>query len=231
MTRFRQVAFIIPAFSLISLCLASGGALAQDGGGYGDAASSRLYVEGRVAASILSDADLDGDVDGEVSFDTGFGGGAELGYRVRDNWRVAVEAVAETNNVETARPVDPNVAQQAAAAGIDPSGLGDLITLGGFVNGYYDVDTGTSFRPFVGLGVGGMHFEAEFDGSAIDDTDFVPAYQARTGVSWAVTNDTALALGYRYRATISDPEFGSPQGDVEMDYSGHAVELSLRLGF
>jgi len=231
MTSVRQVAVITSGLCFGGLALGGGTALAQDGGRYGDGPAPGLYLEGRVAASILSDADLEDDVDGEVSFDTGFGGGAALGYRVLPNWRVEVEGVADTNNVETARPIDPDVAQQAAAAGIDPSGLGDLITIGGFVNGYYDIDTGTAFRPFVGLGVGGMHFEAEFGGPAIDDTDFVPAYQARTGVAWTVTGDTALALGYRYRATISDPEFDSPQGTVEMDYSGHAVELSLRLGF
>lgn len=211
------------------LVLLSVPAMAQDR--YDGGSDSPFYVEGRVAGSILSDSDLSGDVDGEASYDTGFGGGAALGYRLHPGWRVEIEGVAETNNVETATPVDPNIAANFAQTGVDPSGLGDLITLGGFVNAFYDWDTGTAFTPFVGAGFGGLHLEAEFDGMGLDDTDIVPAYQARTGVAWHVTGNTALALGYRYRATIGDPEFDSTQGEVELDYAGHAVELSLRLGF
>jgi opacity protein-like surface antigen len=145
---------------------------------------------------------------------------------VLDNVRVEFEGTLDVNDVDTASPVTA-----AAPAARNPDGIGDTITLGAFANGYYDIDTGTAFTPYFGGGLGVLRIDAEYGAFGLNDKDHVPAYQWMLGVSWNVTRQTALTLGYRYRAAIDDPEFGAPAGSIETEYVNHGPQLGLRYRF
>ena len=80
------------------------------------------------------------------------------------------------------------------------------------LNAYYDIDTGTKFTPYVGAGIGMAHLKAKDDDWHKSKTTF--AWQAGAGVSYAMTNNIALDLGYRY----------NDYGDVTIDYDDYAKE-------
>jgi opacity protein-like surface antigen len=194
--------------------------------GYDSAPATDIYVEGHASLTFLSDQDVDGALSGDVTSDLGFGGALTVGYHLFDNVRVEIEGSLDANDVDDARPIT-----QAAPQVQNPGGVGDTITLGVFGNGLYDIDTGTAFTPYVGGGLGFLRIDAEYGAFGLNDKDHVPAYQWMVGVSWNVTRQTAVTLGYRYRAAIEDPEFGAPAGSIETDYVNHGPELGLRYRF
>jgi opacity protein-like surface antigen len=218
------------------LASVSAPALAQEDGqalgksGYDTAPAGGLYLELRGTLSFLGDQDLGRDVSGEATFDPGFGGGASVGYHVLDNLRVEAEGVAEVNDIDEASPVTADGIQQAPANS-DPAGLGDIVAVGGFANVIYDVTTGTGFNPYLGGGLGLLRLDAEYGAFAAEDSDVLAAFQARTGVTWQVTRQTGMTLGYRYRSTFGDPTFDAPAGKVEAEYGSHALEIGLRYRF
>ena len=203
-----------------------GAALAQDGderfgaAGYDNAPATNIYVEGRAALTLLMDQDVSGGTNGDASFDPGFGGSLAVGYHVFDSVRVELEAVADASDIDRASPITAGRA-----------GTGDTITMGGFVNGAYDIDTGTAFTPYIGGGLGVLRIDAEYGAFGADDEDVMPAYQVLTGVSWQVVRQTALTLGYRYRRTIGDPRFDAPGGAIETEYGSHGFQIGLRYRF
>lgn len=225
--RFRHVCWMLGA-----LAVAPGFAAAQDNGekfgaaGYDKAPSTNIYVEGRAALVLLRDQDIDGAISGDVESDPGFGGSLTIGYHLFERFRVELEGTLDVNDVDTASPVTA-----AAAPTRTPSSTGDTVTLGAFANGFYDIDTGTAFTPYVGGGFGVLRIDAEYGAFGLNDKDHVPAYQGMLGVAWNVTRQTALTLGYRYRAAMSDPEFGAPAGSIETEYSNHGAQLGLRYRF
>lgn len=185
--------------------------------GYDQAPATRFYVEPRLGAVFLPDEALADGIQQEVAFETGFTGGVSAGYRVFHNLRLEAEIAVDNNNVDSPR-------SRGGSAG-------ELFALGGFVNAAYDIPTGTAFEPFIGLGVGGVHLDADYNALNLDDTDSRAAYQTRIGVSWNLTRQTGVVLGYRYRATFTDPEYDSANGNVEGEYDNHSVELGLRYRF
>jgi opacity protein-like surface antigen len=229
--------FIGPA-AVVALMAAPVAATAQDysdsqsfgAAGYDRAPGGNWYVEFRSALSLSPDLDAGGDVDGDVALDPGFGGGGAIGYKILDQLRLEAELSVDVANVDEAEPVTAE-AQAAAQRGEDPSGGGDVLTVGGFVNTAYDFNTGTAFRPFVAVGAGFVRVDGEIDAFALNDRKFSPAYQARLGVAWNVTRRTGLTLGYRFRNTLDDPELEGDSGTVDLDYQAHTFELGLRFQF
>ena len=103
------------------------------------------------------------------------------------------------------------------------------------LNLYYDVPTGTKFRPYVGAGAGGVLFDAH----DLTLTGFAPTrgrntlytYRLMAGVSYVLTDAWRLILGYRYIAMSGqDYETGgvSLHGDpIQM----HTVQTGLQYYF
>lgn len=234
--RFRHV-----CLGLGMLAAVPGTAVAQDedekfgAAGYDTAPSSNIYVEGRAALVFLTEQDVSGAINGDVQSDPGFGGSLTVGYHLFENFRVEFEGTLDVHDVDEATPLSPQLQQRVASnprvSADDVAGQGDTITLGAFGNGYYDFDTGTAFTPYIGAGFGVLRIDAEYESFGLNDKDHVPAYQGMVGVSWHVTRQTALTLGYRYRAALTDPEFGAPAGDIETEYANHGAHLGLRYRF
>lgn len=71
----------------------------------------------------------------------------------------------------------------------------------------YDFDTGTRFTPYVGVGVGfsvfTLHNISTGGARLFDTSQLVFAYQPMVGVNYAITEQLAAGLQYRYFATTN----------------------------
>ncbi len=114
-------------------------------------------------------------------------------------------------------------------------GQGDLSTLFLMANMYYDLETGTSFRPYVGVGAGVGFVDVAFSPSAvgiIDDNTTSFAYQAMAGVAYEVSPMVEIYAGYRYRATL-DAEVNVSLFPATLDVENRSsnVEGGIRVSF
>lgn len=178
-------------------------------------ACAEMYISGSLGAVMAIDSDFDDDYSGEFHYDTGYGlVGAigtsinklsrlelEIGYRVNDLDEVKIDGYGSTN--------------------LD----GDVSTFSLMGNGYFDMDLGSIFTPFVGAGIGYANIQADIDDIG-DNNDDVLAYQFIAGGSLALSKQLYLDLQYRYFAT-SDPTF---QG-IETEYATHNAMVGLRYHF
>lgn len=103
---------------------------------------------------------------------------------------------------------------------------------------YYDFNTNSPWRPFIGAGIGVAHvrqdglkdlFYPGRSGTA-NDTGF--AYQASAGLAYAIDANTDVTLTYRYLATADDLSY-SPGGNdrFHAPYENHSVLIGLRYTF
>ena len=189
-----------------------------------------MYVSGNVGAVALSDSDVS--VDGysgslDLGYDTGYALTVAVGRKV-EYVRLEGELGYRATDMEGYNYTDSSI---TASLG------GDVKALSFMVNTYFDINTGTSFTPFIGGGIGFANIDAEVTGTLEEDgevvlegsegdDDTVFAYQVIAGVAFAMTDNTFLDLSYRYFAT-SDPEFG----DIRGEYGGHNLMLGLRYSF
>lgn len=112
---------------------------------------------------------------------------------------------------------------------------GDVTSLAGMANVYYDAPLGWAIRPYVGAGVGVARIDAELSLGAlrlVDETDTVLAWQVMAGLSYPATERVSLSVGYRYFAT-QDAELSETVGGRTFDseYRSHNVELGVRFSF
>ena len=109
----------------------------------------------------------------------------------------------------------------------DKQKVGDdrIKVLAGLANAYYDFDTGTKLRPFVGAGIGIGQVKLD-DGRAGDDDDTGFAYQLQTGVAYAINDKLSAQIGYRYLG-VNNVEIGSGAQAVRGDYHDQAVTMGL----
>jgi opacity protein-like surface antigen len=127
---------------------------------------------------------------GKTETDWGVGISGGIGYRY-GNFRVQGEFLYGRSHADRV---------SFSGGGGDLSGYYDM--WGGTVNLFYDFPTGTRFMPYVGGGLGGVHFEAHditlagFPPTRGSDTLF--AYQLMAGVSYALTDAWRILLGYRF---------------------------------
>ncbi len=96
------------------------------------------------------------------------------------------------------------------------------------LNTYYHLPTGTSLTPYIGGGIGVAHVKgtAEIMGlsGSIKKTNF--AWQAGAGLSYDLTKNFALDLGYRYM------DYGNfEKEDVSLDTTAHEFYTGIRVSF
>ncbi len=127
----------------------------------------------------------------------------------------------------------------------------------GMFNVYYDIDTGTKLMPYINAGVGYAHLKTKAHtwgncGAPANHYDFLFKEEANNfawniglGVSYALTDNLSVDLGYRYtdfgniksNPTIND-SLGKVMGvdgpfiiDGDMKFYMHEVNLGLRYAF
>lgn len=193
---------------------------------------------------------VDSPVGWTTEFDTGFAVSGAYGRRY-GNFRGEIEAAYQTNDVATHNNVlaggialanedagvliagSPNLG--VTVADLVADGQGDVSTIFIMANVYYDFDTGSPFKPYVGVGAGVGFVDVAYSPSQtaiIDDNSTQFAYQAMAGIAYEVSPSTELFAGYRYRATL-DPEVNSSLFDATLDIENRAsiAEAGLRLSF
>ncbi|MEQ9518584.1 MAG: outer membrane beta-barrel protein [Parvibaculum sp.] len=196
------------ACAALSLAALTGAAQAEEG-----KARAGWYVALGAGANFIDDVDVTG---GSFEMDTGYTILGAIGYDTGDitsygKFRVETE-VAYTENDNDSVTV-----------------LGTKTNVGGtleqttvMLNGYVDFVPGGTLRPYLGLGLGFVDGEHSisvlgFSGSG-SGTEF--AYRGAAGVTYHLTENWGLDLGYRYTAWESN-------GDVD----NHSIVTSIRYGF
>lgn len=95
-----------------------------------------------------------------------------------------------------------------------------------FANAYFDFNTNTAFRPYVGIGLGGS--KVKFGNKS--ENEF--AYNYSLGVNYLVNDNVALDLGYRFASYANfDEETRVGALYQKLEYKAHANELMLGVRF
>ncbi len=185
------------------------------------------YVAGGLGVSFADDVDATDSTGFTITadLDTGFLGTGAFG-RSFGNFRAEGELAYNTNDVSTLSV--PGVGGVTAS--------GDISTVGFMVNGYYDFETNSKWRPYIGGGIGGANVSIN-SLSAVgvllaDDDTTVFAYQAKAGVAYEFSPAWEGTLGYRFFGT-EDADFVDSDGDpFSTDGTqAHIVELGFRFRF
>ena len=96
-----------------------------------------------------------------------------------------------------------------------------------FANVYYDLDTGTSVTPYVGVGLGYAHINEK--NADVKDSEDNFAYNVGAGVSVNVSYNMDVELGYRFtdygKIKSRTPEYS------KRNYDSQEVLLGLRYTF
>lgn len=174
------------------------------------------YLGAGAGVNLLQDSDVGG-VNAEIESELGGMGIIRFGYDYGNGWRTEIEGGYRQNNVDEISNVN---------------GTGKTRNLDGMINVLYEFETGTMFRPYVGVGLGASN--VRFDnispvgGSRIDDEDVVFAYQGIVGGNIEIDRALAVFVEYRFLGT-DEPDFATDAGtEVEADNYNHSALVGLR---
>jgi opacity protein-like surface antigen len=176
------------------------------------AANSGIYLKGNLGLGMMMDSDIDNMPDhagtAKMTFDSGFLFGAALGYDFVGPFRSEVEYTWQKNDLD--RLSYDNL--------YGNFNQGDLKTQAFMANGYYDVDTGSPWSPFIGVGLGIAKVDLNTPALPLGDNDSVFAYQFMAGVAYEISNNLSVDAQYRYfgtqDATIQDADFSTSSNDL-----------------
>ena len=133
-------------------------------------------------------------------FDPGFGVDAALGYDF-GSFRADAEFTYATSKFVF--DVDKTERRKKSDEADDT-----LTALAATANAWYDLDTGTAWTPYIGIGVGATNLSVQLaTGPDTDDQYFKGegwgfAYQAGVGVAFEVLNGFSLVAGYQFFGTL-----------------------------
>lgn len=173
------------------------------------------YVGAGGGASLTEDSDIS---TGEsVESDIGFIGLLRGGYDYGNGWRTELEASYRDGGVDKVNGAN---------------GDGNIDSISGMINALYEFETGSFFRPYLGVGVGGSYVGFDkvrpINSSVIDENDMVFAYQGIAGISFEVNPNVAVFVDYRYLGT-DDPDLSTNNNtEIEGEYSNHSVLAGVR---
>ena len=189
-------------------------------------AADRPYVSGHIGASWLSMANFDEDAPGlrlrsEIEFDTGLHLGAAVGYDF-GKFRVESEFGYQSHEFEELTDIEFNGTPLG-----DRGADGDIDAFVLLINGFYDIDTGTKFTPYLGGGIGFATLKVKdiFITGIVrgSDDDTVFAYQVAGGMGYEITEQIVADLSYRFVAT-TEPDFIGLE-----EYNSHNLMAAIRI--
>lgn len=177
------------------------------------------YIGGAAGADFAVDSTASGGGhSGTVRYDVGPTGSLSAGYGF-GAIRAEVEGTYLSNDVSG-----------VGGAGLSNPG-GYARTWGFLVNGFYDINTGTPFTPYLGVGIGAGFVHASLTssnkGTIYDGDDTTFAYQGIAGVSYAVTPQLSLTADYRYLAT-TDATVKSGSTSWNVQNANHIITAGFR---
>jgi opacity protein-like surface antigen len=111
------------------------------------------------------------------------------------------------------------------------SGVGKINLTAAFVNGYYDIATGSKFRPYLGAGIG-LGFISDQD-NGLEGFDYGTsfAYQGKVGVQYEVVKKGNAFVEFRY---VGLTGYTSKKNNTETEIgsiNSPAVSVGYRQGF
>ena len=195
------------------------------------------YVEGRLANTWSQSkfATYDGFLTASYTDHTVLGGSLAVGTQV-GKFRFELEGFYNDDTTADVKdsfgrvgPVNPRpVGSQPA--GDEIIAKSKIESKGLFANVYYDITTINGFTPFVGAGIGYSWLKNKYqfpDGEGnftMKDKDW--GYNVGGGVSYAVNENTAVTLAYRFEnlGTLNDIE-------SKTKFEGYKLSLGLRYTF
>jgi opacity protein-like surface antigen len=178
--------------------LGTGAALAGDPG---------YYVSGEGGVSLPPDLHLTDSTSGvqRGSFGTGFAAGGAAGYDTGTGWRVELNSLYQTADVDRLNGT---------------AATGHLSSTGVMANATYDLLPNAPFTPYVGAGIGLQNVGGAVNG--LSGRAWEPAYQAEAGLRTEVSDHASLFGEYRFSqsesVTLSDGTDSAHQ-----HFSDHAL--------
>jgi opacity protein-like surface antigen len=177
------------------------------------------YVSLGVGANFLNDANTTGSNGSSAGVDYNAGTAAigALGYRFDKNWRTEFELGYRHNNIDSVN----GGGNDGAVHAWDYMG-----------NVLYDVDTGSKWTPYLGVGAGMVHYHAagvQFaPTTTTNDGDDVFAYQGILGVSYEFTPNTEMFVDYRYLLANNPSVVDSGGTTYDSKYRSNTVMVGFR---
>ena len=164
---------------------------------------------------------IEGDYD--AGFDLGWTVGGALGYRFGDIRAEAAVSYASANYNELA-----GIEVKKDSFDTLPS----LTILSFMANGWYEIDTGTMFSPFIGLGLGGFHGttsngKPKGESDSNEQTGWGFAVQGGAGVAVEVTDGLSIQLGYRLFVAPLETTYTYESTDLKIDSAGNSVDKAI----
>ena len=104
------------------------------------------------------------------------------------------------------------------------------------INGYWDIDTGTAFTPYIGAGIGASYiYESLTSGPSdarhhTEGSNWGLAWNVGAGVAWNFTDNMALDLQYRF-AGFGESTLKHRGGDVNNYMTANEFMAGLRFSF
>ncbi len=170
----------------------------------------------------------------KLGYEHGWVGALSAGYATAMGVRAELEANYRSDSKANSNALEGTTFGGEASGKTHSWGLmGNLL---------YDVNTGTPFTPYIGVGAGMADVKSKVNTfipataattggfTNFSDSEWVFAYQAIVGVAYNVTNNLAVTADYRYFAT-QDPKFDGPIGKVKGEYRNHSAMLGVRYSF
>ena len=176
------------------------------------AAGDSMYLKGNLGVGMAKDTDINNMPEAagtaKMTFDSGFLATIAAGYDFANPFRVEGEYLWQKNDLD----------QLSYNNRFGNFKQGDLKTQAFMVNGYYDVDTGSSWSPYIGAGLGWAKLDLNTPALPFSDNDNVFAYQFMAGVTYAITDKWSVDGQYRYfgttDATISGADFNENSNNL-----------------
>jgi outer membrane protein OmpA-like peptidoglycan-associated protein len=181
----------------------------------------------------LSGSAVTGIPSGIAKLNEGYIFGLAGGYKIQ-KWRAELDLDYSEYGMRSGTNVFAGSARQ--------SGLGGSTSnLSFMLNGYYDLNTGTRFTPYIGFGIGGDYFSLHQVKttqapvrSIANSSDIVFAYQPIIGVAYSINDRMSLGLEYRYFSTTDATvkySLTPPGGNFKIDPSSHNILASFTFHF
>jgi opacity protein-like surface antigen len=183
-----------------------------------------------------------------TEFDTGYNISGQIGHRFSGGFRVEGEFNYNRAGIKTHRDVsvggtdisavDASVLTRGPTVGatvgtVVDSGIGKQESYGVFANAFYDFNSGGSFQPYVGAGIGAQRVKFDYRPSDIDvgqgsDTNF--AWQLMAGATYKIGPGMEIFGQYNYRdAGSTKLELDLLPADLNAKSKQSIFSLGLRI--
>jgi opacity protein-like surface antigen len=204
-------------------------------GGFGIGISStNLNGTSKVAGMNVSGINVPFNLDIDTKNQTSFN--AFAGHKF-SNFRAEGEVLYTNNALKNGSLPLPSLSAPMSISSGDLNG--NISNLAIMLNGYYDINTGSAFKPFLGVGIGysstNLNVSTSNTNVALKGASSGMVYQVKVGASYSVSEKTDLYLQYRH---INAPFSGNLTIDgtsINSNTSGmlnsNVVEFGSRLNF